>query len=69
MLNNIFEGENVIFSKFYGKVGVLSWFSISFEKITFYTENLTWKVELRIFSLISLEKKLHKTFFPVKISV
>ena len=41
MLNNIFKGENVIFSKFYGKVGVLSWFSISFEKITFYTENLT----------------------------
>ena len=43
--------------------------SISFEKISFFTEILTWKVELWIFSLISLEKKHHKTTFPVKISV
>ena len=46
------------FSKFYGKY--LGFFSISFEKIMFYTEILTWKVELWIFSLISLEKKQHK---------
>ena len=51
------------------KVWYLGYFSISFEKITFYTEILTRKVELWIFSLISLVKKHHKTTFPVKISV
>ena len=43
-----------------------SYFSISFEKITFYTEILTRKVELWIFSLM---KKHRKTTFPDKISV
>ena len=38
----------------------LGYFSISFEKITFYTEILTQKVELWIFSLVSLEKKTTK---------
>ena len=47
----------------------LGYFSISFEKITFYTEILTRKVELWIFSLVSLMKKHHKTTFLVKISV
>ena len=47
----------------------LGFFSISFEKIMFYTEILTWKVELWIFSLVSLEKKHHKTTFQLKISV
>ena len=36
------------FSKFYGKVGVISWlhlqFYISIEKITFYTENKILKI-------------------------
>ena len=59
-----------IFSKFYGKVGMyIGYFSISFEKITFYTEILPSKVDLWIFSLVSLVKKHHKTTFPVKISV
>ena len=35
----------------------LGYFSISFEKITFYTDILTRKVELWIFSLVSLMKK------------
>ena len=52
------------FSKVYGKIGV-----ISFEKITFYTEILTRKVELWLFSLVSFVKKDHKTTFLVKISV
>ena len=43
----------------------LGYFSISFEKITLYTEILTWKVELWIFSLM---KKYHKTTFLVKIT-
>ena len=49
----------------------LGYFSISFEKITFYTEILPWKVELWIFSLVPLPlmKKTHKTIFLVKISV
>ena len=46
-----------------------TYFSISFEKIPFYTKILTRKVELWIISLISLVKKQHKTTFPVKISV
>ena len=42
----------------------------SFEKITLYDiEILTLKVELWIFSLISLEKKHHQSTFPVKTSV
>ena len=41
----------------------LGFFSISFEKITFYTEILTWKVELWIFSLVSLEKKTPQNNF------
>ena len=52
-------GLNKVYSKFYGKVGVISWllFPISFEKITFYTEILMRKVELcGFFSLISLMK-------------
>ena len=64
--HDISRNIDMIFSKFYGKVG---FFSISFEKITFYTEILTWKVELWIFSHFSLKKKHHKTTFPVKISV
>ena len=42
------------FSKFYGKVGVRSWlhfYLISFEKIMFYTEILTLKVEIWLFFL------------------
>ena len=35
----------------------LGYFSISFEKITFYTKILTRKVELRLLSLVSLLKK------------
>ena len=35
----------------------------------FYTEILTWKVDLWIFSLVSLKKKHNKTTSPVKISV
>ena len=59
------------FSKFYGKIGVISWLSFPshLKKITFYTEILTWKVELWFFSFVSLEKKDHKTTFCVKISV
>ena len=50
------------------KVTVIS--RVAFEKkIMFYTEILTRKVELWIFSLVSLVKKHHKTTFPVKISV
>ena len=45
------------------------YFSISFEKLTFYTEILTRKDELWIFSLVSLMKNHHKTTFLVKISV
>jgi hypothetical protein len=47
----------------------LGYFFISFEKITFYAEILTRKVELWIFSLVSLVKKYHKTNFLVKFSV
>ena len=47
----------------------LGYFSISFEKIRFCTEILTRKVELWIFSLVSLLKKHHKTTFLVKFSV
>ena len=47
----------------------LGYFSILFEKITFYTEILTGKVEFRICSLVSLVKKHHKATFLVKISV
>ena len=41
----------------------LGYFSISFEKITFYTEILTRKVELWIFSLVSLVKKKSQNNF------
>ena len=41
----------------------LGYFSISFEKIMFYTEILTWQVELWIILLESLVKKDHKTTF------
>ena len=50
-------------------VSYLGYFSISYDKITFYTEILTWKVELWIFSLVSLMKKHYKTTFLDKISV
>ena len=43
----------------------LGYISISFEKITFYTEILTQKVELWLFLLVSLMKKDHKTTFLV----
>ena len=48
---------------------ILVTFPSHLKKITFYTEILTRKVELWIFSLVSLLKKHHKTTFPVKISV
>ena len=44
----------------------LGYFSISFEKIMFYTEILTRKVELWIFSLVSLVKKHNKTTFQYR---
>ena len=56
--------NGMVFSQFYGKVGVIyfDYFSISFEKITFYAEILTRKVKLSwIFSLVSLVKKNHNT--------
>ena len=43
----------------------LVFFPSSFEKITLYTEILSWKVELWLFSLISLMKKDHKTTFQI----
>ena len=46
-------------------VSYLGYFCISYEKITFYTDILTGKVELRLFSLISLEKKHRKTNFLI----
>ena len=70
---NVVGFRKINFFKFYGKVSTwvsyLGYFSISFEKITFYTEILTRKVELWTFSLVSLLKKQHKTTFRVKISV
>ena len=58
--------EEISFSKFFGKVGIipLSDFSISFEKITFYTEILTQKVELWIFSLGFTHEKKPQNNFP-----
>ena len=44
-------------------------FSSHLKKLRSYTENLTRKVELWIFSLVSLMKKHRKTTFLVKISV
>ena len=44
-------------------MGYLGYFSISFEKIMFYTEILTRKVELWIFSLVSLVKKTPQNNF------
>ena len=72
--NSIFQVKisvkNVIFSnEMEKKPKYYTYFSIEFGKITFYTEILTWKIELWIFSLVSLKKKHHKTTFPVKISV
>ena len=45
----------------------LGYFSISFEKITFYMEVLLWKVELWIFSLVSVMKKHHKKTFLITV--
>ena len=54
----------MFFSKFYWKVGVISWLLFHLIwKITFRTEILICKVELWIFSLVSPEKKRHKTTF------
>ena len=62
----------MLLSKFYEKVIVIYFgcFSIPFEKITFYTKNLTQKVEFWIFfSLVSLMNKDQKSTFLLKISV
>ena len=64
--------HQICFSKCYGKVGIIFWFL--FHLLIWKNYVLTWdfdlkKVELWIFSLISLVKKHHKTTFLVKISV
>ena len=41
----------------------LGYFSISFDKITFYTEILTWKVELWIFSTRFTHEKTPQNYF------
>ena len=62
--DNCFIHQLMFFSKFYGKVGVISWLLFHLIwKITFRTEILICKVELWIFSLVSPEKKRHKTTF------
>ena len=52
------EASHISFVKFYEKVGVIS------EKITFYTEIFTQKVELRIF--FSLMKNTPNQLFSSK---
>ena len=69
----LFSTNSIIkcfFFKFYGKVGVISWFLFH---IIWKNYVLYWDFDLKIwiviFSLVSLKKKHHKTTFPVKISV
>ena len=59
--------SGIVFAEFYGKVGViyLGHFSISIERITFYTEILTRKVELWNFSLVSLVKNTAKQLLHI----
>ena len=60
--------QRLAFSKFYGKVGVIFWFLFHLiRKITFYTEILTWKFGLWIFSLVSLQKNTTKQLFQSKL--
>ena len=59
-----FSSTIIDFSKFYEKVGVISFLSL--ENITLFTEIWTRKVELWI---ISLMEKDHKKTFLVQISV
>ena len=61
---------NTSFSKFYGKVGVISQllFHLIWKNYGLYwdSDSKSWIMD---FSLVSLEKKHHKTTFLVKISV